>query len=58
MVRTAAEDFLGFRIFFVFFESEDPSLEPDESLSGMDELDMDALLEIPNWEMGRIKKGS
>ena len=30
---TAAEDFLGFRGFFVFFESEEPSLEPDESLS-------------------------
>jgi len=42
---------LGFRGFFVFFESEDPSLEPDESLSGVDELDMDAL-EITNWGKG------
>ena len=51
---TAAEDSSGFRNFFVFFESEDLSLEPDESLSGVDKLDMNAL-EITNWGKGRIR---
>ena len=34
------------------FESEDPSLKPDESLSGADELDMNA------FEIANLGKGS
>jgi hypothetical protein len=51
-LKASSDNFLGFRGFFVFFESEDPSLMPDESLSKVDKLDMNAFLEITNWGEG------
>ena len=47
----AAVDFFDFWGLFVFFESGDLSLKPDDSLSGVDEVDMDAL-EIRLWGVG------
>ena len=50
----AAVDFFDFWGFFVFFASGDLSLEPDDSLSGMDEVDKKAL-DIKLWGVGSSK---